>query len=114
MNNLSIVLYLADVAPSLKAASFVLIFFVSGAFAMHTIYLFEVDKPFTHTHKYLGVLALLLSIVILTPKQETILLIAASELGEEAVKSDFGQEVLIEGREALLRTLKSTYKQEGE
>lgn len=42
----------------------------------------------------------------LIPSSQTIYMIAAAEYGQEAIASEFGQEVIKEAKDALLRTLR--------
>lgn len=97
MNTLSWMLYSIDVINNLSIALniFVVCFFVilTFYFTNHAINadIYENHK-FPFKHLWVFVIPILLSVVlILLPPKSTMYAIAASEVGEEALKSEIGQ-----------------------
>lgn len=100
MNNLSLLIYLADVAGDLNS------FFVGTTFISIVVFLIvlvaAIPMAEEHTSKdewelwrkwFLGVpIVFCVSFILsaLTPSQETVYAIAASEMGEELVQSETG------------------------
>lgn len=110
MNNLSWLMYIADVLPSIGTFSFVLGFIGTVAvFAFTFIYaMFKEDametiredrwkdvNPFSWCW-WLLLFVPLLVLSLLIPPKETIYMIAASEAGEVMVTSEYGKELIQE------------------
>ena len=98
MNDLSWLLYFADIAGNLKSiAEWVMMFILFGL----SIFLFVgfVDDEFNERMKYLpkksiiGAITVCLLIVGFVPSPNTIYLIAGSEMGEEVLKTDAAKKV---------------------
>lgn len=92
MNSLSWFLYLADVFP--KFASGI---FLCSLFAFIIIFIFSmyytIENKKYHLWKYLSLPIIGFFISSTIPSQNTMYAIAASEIGEEAVKSKLGQKI---------------------
>lgn len=99
MNNLSWLLYFAEVAGRLGSVAGMVTFFMGfGLLGIIFWYFFSLDEDF-HVPKppiksYLVAFVVTLLIAIATPSKETIYLIAGSEAGEAVVTSEGGQEIL--------------------
>lgn len=114
MNDLSTLLYIADVLPKLgKLFSFLIIVSLMWLIPQGLYCLVE-EKPFPRPILSMCVVFSVVMGAILIPSQKTILLMASSEYSEEVVNSEFGQEILTESKDALLRTLKSVSQGQGE
>jgi hypothetical protein len=107
MNNLSWLLYFAEVAGKLgSAAEAITIVMIFGSVGVVFWYAMSLDKGFKAIPKppvksYLTVFVITLLISILTPSKETIYLIAGSEAGEAVVTSESGQEILNDIRQVI-------------
>lgn len=92
MNSLSWFLYLADVSPK-----FVVGVFLCSLFAFIVLFAFGVYNTIEYKKytiwKYLGIPVIGFFIAAMIPSKETMYAIAASEIGETAVKSKLGQKI---------------------
>lgn len=110
MNNLSWLLYFAEVAGKLGHVAEVITVVLSlgllGIVFWYTVsfdkYL-EIPKPPIKSYLVTYVVALLIS--VFTPSKETIYLIAGSEAGEAVVTSESGQEILNDIRQVIKHQL---------
>ena len=96
MNNLSWLLYLADLSSKLGPTSAALSLATGAAWVLYASYPYREEVPpfckkalgiSTYLCAFLGVLA------FLVPSKTTIYLIAASETGEEVLKTDQARQV---------------------
>ncbi|NOQ73270.1 MAG: hypothetical protein GQ574_14785 [Crocinitomix sp.] len=103
MNNLSWLLYLADVVPNLGEFAML---YLPIAGVLGTVFLMmghdtKVFKPPVKTHITLLIIAAVITVA--SPSKQTIYLIAGSEAGEAVVTSTEGQEV-IDDIKAIIKT----------
>lgn len=111
MNNLSLVLYFADVVSILKL---LVIFPAMAIFTVSTIIYFVngdgVDRSAEKYKKMSGRLMLIcipfIIIGVLIPKERTLYMIAASETGEEIIKNPEAQEILGDVTQIIKKKLK--------
>lgn len=116
MNGLSWLLYLSDALGSAKTASSIVL--IGGAFIgvlgglmapliMDESYLPSGSKFLKAvTRPYIVTMALALGIVILAPSQNTIMLIAASQVGEQVLASPGAQQATTEAGSLALDSMK--------
>jgi len=102
MNNLSWFLYLSDVLPSLSIGFSIICTILGMMFGIATlifwlIYLDNSNLPIKVPITPSCLLVFIIFLGLLTnliPSRQTILLIAASEMSEQVVKSQDGQEIM--------------------
>lgn len=117
MNNLSWFIYLISVVDSLRGVASAILAIGGFCFALAGVlciagYLIEEEegplRMWKQTIKWGGpVLALCLLIVILLPDRRTMLLIAGSEMGERAIKTDTVRDVVNPGMDLLKAWIKA-------
>lgn len=120
MNNLSWILYFADVAGKIGGASTVLsallgLASIGGAIIVVGTRV-ENDNPKYHASMWMlvapvSLLVVFLSIAVVTPSKDTIYLIAGSEIGETVVKTPEAQQMFSDIREVIQSQLKSLKKE---
>ena len=113
MNNLSWIIYAADVIGSLilflGLTGFALLCVSFGNIMYHSIE--NDDARLATTWKWAVPLAFFLFVVaILLPSRQTIILIAASQYGEHVAQTPEAKELANEAREALQRLIKGRRK----
>lgn len=121
MNNLSWILYFADVADKLGVAATlcVVIFGLASLAGGIAVVGSRVDNPKrSEYHMPLWmliiptcILTLSLCVAVFTPSKDTIYLIAGSEIGETVVKTPEAQQMFSDIREVIQQQLKSLKKE---
>jgi hypothetical protein len=115
MNNLSWLLYFAEVAGKLGSiAGLITLLMAVGLAGVIFWYAMSLDEdlrvPKPPVKSYLTVFVITLLISIVTPTKETIYLIAGSEAGEAVVTSESGQEILNDIRQVIKYQLEGLKK----
>ena len=110
MNNLSIVIYLADVIPSLGNL-FGFLSFISGFIMLFATFAYFMSKDIGEKDKvdisvkifHWAAVVFCVSIVpnVIIPRRDTIMMIAASEYGESVLKSDDVKEMVNPAKQIL-------------
>jgi hypothetical protein len=113
MNSLSLILYLADVFGSLKVLLWVATPIITVALML--LLAASIDPPRSMREVKFRLRWFLLPaacafIACIIPSQNTVYLIAGSEAGEMAVKSETGQEILNEVKLAIQQQIKELQK----
>lgn len=107
MSTLGIIIYLAEVSQ--HAAIFFCLLslaLMTGSAVCALVFLID-DEKIPSWMRKAALAGLALGIIsVLLPSSDTIYMIAAAEYGQEAIASEFGQEVIKEAKDALIRTLR--------
>ena len=107
MNPLSWLLYLADISETINHCFSFLLMLITVVTAICLIFGFinldmawddedrdKAKRVMNLPLKFILPASIMIFIMIVVPSKQTIYLIAASEMGEEAIKSDLGKKVL--------------------
>lgn len=105
MNSLSLLLYVSEVLPNLSILLLIIGLLSFAVASISSLRLMEggefEGESVKKSCKQLLMSLLIVFTSLLIPSKDTILLIAASEIGEEGINSEYGQEILSGLKEVL-------------